>query len=127
MMMLRGCLAFAFVVLACGGETTVIDGGTDAAKKVPCWGDPRTTTNRQCTSNADCAIVDHVADCCGSIVEDGVRVDQVNAVHNAETSANAGCNVCQCMAQPTVDENGGTGGAYLAKCDPSGLCTAYAQ
>ena len=103
-----------------------IDAGTDAGKKVPCWGDPRTVTLRQCTVDSDCAIVDHVADCCGSIVEDGVRVDQVNAMHNAETAANAGCALCQCMAQPTVDENGASGGAYLAKCE-GGLCTAHAQ
>jgi hypothetical protein len=123
---MRGWLFFGFVLVACGGETTTIDGGADVVKKVPCWGDPRTTANRQCTVDSDCAIVDHVADCCGSIVENGVRVDQVNALHNEETATNAGCNVCQCMPQPTVDENGGTGGAYLAKCD-NGLCTAHAQ
>jgi hypothetical protein len=124
---MRGWISFGLVILACGGETTTIpDGGGDAAKKVPCWGDPRTTANRQCTADADCAIVDHVADCCGSIVENGVRVDQVNALHNEETTTNAGCNVCQCAAQPTVDESGASGGAYLAKCD-NGLCTAHAQ
>lgn len=123
---MRGWLFFASMIAACGGETATIDGGADVAKKVPCWGDPRTTANRQCTADSDCAIVDHVADCCGSIVENGVRLDQVNALHNEETATNAGCNVCQCMAQPTVDENGQTGGAYLAKCD-NGLCTAHAQ
>jgi hypothetical protein len=125
--MLRGLIVFAWVIVACGGETATIDGGTDAAKKVvPCWGDPRTTANRQCTADSDCAIVDHVADCCGSIVENGVRVDQVNDLHNEETTTNAGCDVCQCMAKPTVDESGQSGGAYLAKCD-TGLCTAHAQ
>ena len=123
---MRGWFVFAFVIVACGGETATIDAGTDAAKKVPCWGDPRTLANRQCTVDSDCAIVDHVADCCGSIVENGVRLDQVNALHNEETATNAGCSVCQCMAQPTVDENGQSGGAYLAKCD-NGLCTAHAQ
>lgn len=124
--MMRGLVFFAFVVVACSGETAVIDGGADVVKKVPCWGDPRTTANRQCTADSDCAIVDHVADCCGSIVENGVRVDQVNALHNEETATNAGCATCQCAPQPTVDENGQTGGAYLAKCD-NGLCTAHAQ
>ena len=123
---MRGWLWFAFVILACGGETTVIDGGVDAAKKVPCWGDPRTTALRQCTMDSECAIVDHVSDCCGSIVENGVRVDQVNTLHNDETAANAGCAQCGCAPQPTVDENGQAGGAYLAKCD-NGLCTAHAQ
>lgn len=123
---MRGLVFFAFVIVACGGETTIIDSGTPDVKKVPCWGDPRTVALRQCTADADCAIVDHVSDCCGSIVENGVRVDQVNTLHNDETAANAGCSVCQCAAQPTVDENGQSGGAYLAKCD-NGLCTAHAQ
>jgi len=123
---MRGWVFFAFIVVACGGETTVIDGGADVVKKVPCWGDPRTVALRQCTMDSECAIVDHIADCCGSIVENGVRVDQVNTLHNDETAANTGCAQCQCAAQPTVDENGQTGGAYLGKCD-NGLCTAHAQ
>lgn len=119
-------LVFA-IVAACGGETTTIpDGGKDAAKPVPCWGDARTDADRTCTVPSDCAVVDHVNDCCQSIVEQGVRADQVNLLHNAETQANAGCSVCQCMAQPTVDENGAKGGAYVASCD-NGLCTAHAQ
>src|SRR6516162_6773628 len=103
---MRGWLFFGFVLIACGGQSAVIDGGTDAAKKVPCWGDPRTLANRQCTADSDCAIVDHVADCCGSIVENGVRVDQVNDLHNEETATNAGCSTCQCAPQATVDESG---------------------
>lgn len=114
------------MVAACGGQTSSIDAGVEAGKKVACWGDARTNTDRTCTVASDCAIVDHVSDCCGSIIEQGVRLDQVNALHNAETQANAGCAVCQCLAQPTVDESDQTGGAYLASCD-NGLCTAHAQ
>ncbi len=115
-----------FVIVACGGQTTAIDGGVDAAKPVPCWGDARTNADRTCSVASDCAIVDHVSDCCQSIVEQGVRADQVNALHNAETQANAGCGVCKCLPQPTVDESGASGGAYVASCD-TGLCTAHAQ
>jgi hypothetical protein len=119
-------LAFAFLVLlACGGETSAVDAGSEAPPLV-CWADARTDTSRACTSNADCAVVDHVADCCGSLVENGVRVDQVNAVHEAELAANAGCTICKCMPNATVDESGASGGAYIASCD-NGLCTAHAQ
>jgi hypothetical protein len=117
----------AFVIVACGGTTATIDGGTDSGgKKVPCWGDARTTQDRSCTTTADCAVIDHTADCCGSLVEEGVNINQVVAVHNAEASANAGCSICKCPPMPTVDEGGASGGAYLARCDV-GLCTAHAQ
>jgi hypothetical protein len=123
---MRGFVVGALIVLACGGSSTNVDGGADTGPKIACWADPRTTADRQCATNGDCAVVDHVADCCGSIVVNGVRVDQVNAIHNAETAANAGCAVCQCAAQPTVDENGTPGLQFVASCD-TGLCTAHAQ
>ena len=123
---MRGLIFGALVVLACGGQTTNVDGGADTGPKLACWADPRTTADRQCATPADCAVVDHTADCCGSIVVNGVRVDQVNALHNAETAANAGCPVCNCMGQPTVDEAGNPGQTFVASCD-TGLCTAHAQ
>ncbi len=117
---------FAFVVAACGGQQTNIDGGIDAAEKVACWGDARTDADRACSTAQDCAVVDHVSDCCGSLVEEGVRSDEVDALHNAETEANAGCSICKCPPNTTVDESGQSGGAYVASCD-TGLCTAHAQ
>ncbi len=123
---MRGFAAVA-VVVACGGSTTgSIDAGPDVVKKVPCWGDARTVQNRTCTVNSDCAVVDHQADCCGTLVEEGVRVDQVDAVHNQETTANAPCSACGCPPAATTDESGATGGAYLASCD-NGLCVAHAH
>lgn len=123
-------LAFIIVAIAaaCGGSTANVDGGAGDAKAppVPCWGDARTDALRKCTVASDCAVVDHVNDCCGSIVEEGVRVDQVDALHNDETEANSGCATCQCMANPTTDESDQSGGAYVASCD-MGLCTAHAQ
>ena len=131
---MRRALAIAFGVLfaiiACGGSTTTIDGGTDAgmpdAKKVACWGDARTAANRMCMTNQDCAIVDHTNDCCGTIVEEGVRLDQVNNVHDEELAANAGCSQCGCPPAQTTDETGQNGGAYVASCD-MGVCTGHAQ
>ncbi len=77
-------------------------------------------------SASDCAVIAHQSDCCGTIIEEGVRDDQVDAVHNAETAANADCSLCKCPPNPTTDEEGQTGGAYVASCD-MGLCTAHAQ
>jgi len=114
-----------FVAVACGGSTVTVDAGTDAAK-VPCWGDARTSQMRQCTVQSDCAVVDHQADCCGTIVEEGVQLNQVDVVHNAETIANTGCAICKCPPGMTTDETGQSGGAYVASCD-MGLCTAHAQ
>ncbi len=114
------------VLIACGGTTTAVDAGVDSGKKVACWGDARTQSDRTCTANQDCAVVDHTNDCCGTFVEQGVRVTEVNNVINEEAAANAGCNICKCPAGQTEDENGASGGAYIASCD-DGLCTAHAQ
>jgi hypothetical protein len=78
-------------------------------------------------SSSDCAVIAHQSDCCGTLIEEGVRVDEVDAVHNAETMANAGCSLCKCPPLATTDEEGQMGGAYLASCDDTGLCTAHAQ
>jgi hypothetical protein len=113
------------VIGACGGTTTAVDAGTDAPPVV-CWGDVRTAQDRMCTGQSDCAVVAHQSDCCGTIIEEGVRDDQVDAVHDAETAANASCGLCKCVPLPTTDEEGQMGGAYVASCD-TGLCTAHAQ
>ncbi len=122
---MRGLILGAFVVLACSGQSTNVDGGADTAK-IACWADARTVADRQCAAPADCAVLDHVADCCGSIVVEGVRQDQLNAIHNTETAANSGCAGCACAPAPTVDENGTPGTTFVASCD-TGLCTAHAQ
>jgi len=118
-------LVAVLAVAACGGTTSAPDdAGPDV--KVACFADVRTSADRSCSSNADCAVIDHVADCCGSIVEEGVRGDEVDAIHDAETEANAGCPLCQCNGKPTVDETGASGTAFVASCD-TGVCTAHAQ
>ena len=119
-------LAAVACFAACGETVDTGDGGADARPDAACYSDPRTDAQRQCQTNADCAVVDHVASCCGSIVEVGIRGDQVNVFHNAETATNAGCPQCACPAAPTVDELGQQGGAYIASCD-QGLCVAHAQ
>lgn len=116
----------ALLFLACCGQTTSdVDAGGDAQKPA-CFTDLRTTATRTCQTNADCAVVDHYADCCQSIVENGVRGDQVNAIHDAENTEDQGCLNCGCPAAPTVDELGNGGQAFVASCD-NGLCTAHAQ
>lgn len=123
---MKGLISAAIAIGACGGQTaTIVDAGSDAPA-VACWGEARTNESRTCQGTGDCAVLDHVADCCGSIVVEGVRGDQVDAVHNVEIAANAGCAQCKCVAKPTVDESGNSGGAYLASCE-NGLCTAHAQ
>jgi hypothetical protein len=112
-------------VVMCGGTTTPsVDAGPDTS--IPCWSSLRTSQDRTCAANGDCAVLAHQTDCCGSIVEEGIRLDQVDAVHNAEVTANASCGACGCPPKPTVDESGNQGGAFVASCD-QGVCTGHAQ
>ena len=116
----------AIVLVACGGQTSApIDAGPDVPA-LACFADGREPADRQCSGNGDCAVLDRQSDCCGSVEVDGVRIDRVDAIHEAELSGDTGCEVCKCAPKPTADESGQTGTTFVASCD-QGVCTAHAQ
>ncbi len=121
-------LTATLLCAACGGQTAAADAGADAAsgQDAGCYGDPRADAQRQCQSAADCTVVDRVADCCGSIVKEGIRGDQASTFESTQTADNTSCKVCKCPPSPAVDELGQLGSAFAASCD-QGLCVAHAQ
>ncbi|MBX3269016.1 MAG: hypothetical protein KF729_02075 [Sandaracinaceae bacterium] len=81
---------------------------------------------RECERAADCALVEHQVDCCGSLAARGIRADEVPAFEVAEASCRAMYPACDCAARPTVadDETAGDGTrAARAEC-VSGACTS---
>jgi hypothetical protein len=80
-----------------------------------------------CDGEADCAIVLHQADCCGSRVALGVRSDQVHTFDIAEAVCVSQYPECGCAAQPTTAEDGQTAASedlIEVTCD-AGSCTTF--
>jgi hypothetical protein len=123
---MRGAIVTLGTLLLFCGQTT--PSTSDAAPEAATcsYADLRTAPERTCSTNSDCAVLQRQSDCCGTLVEEGVRADQVNPLHNALVAASAACSPCTCVPGMTVDDLGQTGGAYIATCD-MGLCTAHAH
>ena len=64
--------------------------------------------DRACSTSADCALLNHQVDCCGSEVELGVSAYGLSAAQQAERSCVAAGPFCQCVAKQTVAEDGRT-------------------
>ncbi|MBK6520670.1 MAG: hypothetical protein IPG04_42720 [Polyangiaceae bacterium] len=80
-----------------------------------------------CDGEADCAIVLHQTDCCGTRVALGVRSDQVHTFDIAEAVCVSQYPECGCAAQPTTAEDGQTAASedlIEVTCD-AGSCTTF--
>lgn len=61
---------------------------------------------KQCQKDADCAVVFHQVDCCGSLHALGVHLDAVDPFNDAEAVCAAAYPQCDCAPMPTVAEDG---------------------
>jgi hypothetical protein len=84
------------------------DAGVDAGSaKLDCTIRPSAfpAFDRSCAQAADCAVVAHQRDCCGTRVMLGIRADQVASFAAAETQCEAQYPACGCAEQtPTADD-----------------------
>lgn len=64
------------------------------------------TFDRGCEINADCSVVLHQVDCCGTNVALGIRFDGVSSFDTRETACRALFPVCDCVSQPTAADDG---------------------
>lgn len=64
------------------------------------------TFARACSVDADCAVVEHEINCCGTLVALGIRADQRAAFDAAEAICRAQYPGCGCAASPTTADDG---------------------
>ncbi len=64
------------------------------------------TVDRSCKADADCAVGAHIRDCCGSIALIGIRASERSRFDAAERACNPQGGACECVAKPTVMEDG---------------------
>lgn len=135
-----GCFVLECVdgTWACGCEpcdTTGTDdtgAGTTASETtggaVMCNGDPPQFPefDRTCAVDGDCAIVFHQLDCCGSFAAWGLNADAAKPFAEAEELCEAQLPECDCVAEPTVADDGSSGdnASILVACD-GGTCGTF--
>jgi hypothetical protein len=64
--------------------------------------------SKACSVDADCAVVLHQTDCCGTLAAVGVEDGSVDAFNEHESMCAALWPACECAAGPTSTEDGGT-------------------
>jgi len=62
--------------------------------------------DRSCAEPADCALVLHQVDCCGSLAALGISDDAAKLFSDAEAECMLQYPQCDCAAQPTVADDG---------------------
>jgi hypothetical protein len=107
----------ALLVLAgCGSPATQADGR--------CAG---RTFDRACTVAADCALLHHQLDCCGSEGVWGISAATLAAAQQAERACMAVGPVCRCAAKQPVADDGKTfpdAAALKLRCT-AGRCESF--
>ncbi len=79
---------------------------------------------RACVAPADCFVVEHQIDCCGSHLATGVSTDVVGDFGRAEALCRAQYPRCRCAARPTVADDGSVTMGVPATVDcVAGTCT----
>lgn len=133
----------AWVVLACGCSDSTGSGGAGAggadagggagatggggSAEIACDAGVFPEFGESCETEADCAIVLHQTDCCGTLVALGVRADEVHTFDIAEAVCEGQYPGCGCAAQPTTAEDGQiapSDDAIAVRCD-AGACATY--
>lgn len=64
------------------------------------------TFARACSVDADCAVVEHEINCCGTLVALGIRADRRAAFDAAEAICRGQYPGCGCAASPTTADDG---------------------
>ncbi|NUN16240.1 MAG: hypothetical protein HUU55_21645 [Myxococcales bacterium] len=85
--------------------------------------------SKTCTTKADCVVVFHVTDCCGTKAAWGIREDEQETFKAAETICVSQMPDCDCAPSPTKTDDGNT--AQLAEdayvtCD-DGQCISHSS
>jgi len=82
--------------------------------------------DKHCTAPADCAIVQHMISCCGTMIAIGLAKSDAATFAAAETDCEAGYPGCGCASQPTAAEDGRTqvDGTIQVDCVDQ-RCTTY--
>lgn len=113
-----------------GGDVPVdvpVDLVSDA-RSVSCVGADRwfPTFDRTCVQAADCVLVLHQADCCGTTLALGIGAGQQAAFDAAEAQCRAQYPLCDCAPAPTVADDGltATDPASLGVACRAGRCTS---
>jgi hypothetical protein len=91
-----------------GSSSAGTSSGGSAGEPIVCEGDGSTiaTIDKSCETSLDCVLVNHVVDCCGSILIMGINAAAVRTFQAAETQCTAGQPVCDCAPQGTNLEDG---------------------
>ena len=93
-------VALLLVLLAgCGTPSGQGDAGCDGR---------RARFDRRCSLEADCAVLHHQVDCCGSEVVLGLSAQGLAAAQQQERACVVAGPLCRCAAQETVAEDGKT-------------------
>jgi hypothetical protein len=116
---LRALLLLSLVISGCGAsspsEAESSAGSEQSTTPSPepvaltCAGDPPSDfapLRRDCTVDADCAVVRHRLDCCGSYTRLGIRADERATFDAAEAACEPTVAMCRCMARPDVASDG---------------------
>ena len=83
--------------------------------------------SRRCEMNADCALVFHLVNCCGTQVAWGIRADEVRRFEEAEAECRSQMYACGCPSFPTEADDGNTHWdhtAFAARCQEN-RCSSY--
>lgn len=87
------------------------DGGSGGdfgdASFVACWDRPIPVSKKTCTTNADCALVNHPRDCCGSVLIAAVNRAEVASINDDQIACyTAHPSFCGCAPQSSTTEDG---------------------
>ena len=103
--------------------------GTGSGGEVQCSTEPIVFPefDKSCGNEADCALVFHTINCCGTDVAWGINADEVPAFEAAEAICDSQYPGCGCPAQATEAEDGNTSwdpNDFAVQCD-GGTCMSY--
>jgi hypothetical protein len=97
-----------------GGSSTAGTGFGGTSCRLPecdgiiCEGADSTfaTIDKSCQTSTDCVLVEHLSDCCGSMLIMAINHGAEATFASAETQCNASQPVCECAPQDTALEDG---------------------
>lgn len=136
-------VGLALVLCACGSRSTSIDatpgrdgprasdgatasdGSSTQTGQLKCTGYTMPSFSKACAKAADCAIVSHQTDCCGSTRAIGVSAGEKAGFEAEENKCAATYPGCGCPAGPPVTDDGSKAlGSVSVEC-VAGSCTTF--
>ena len=112
-----------------GDTTSGTTSGTTGEPAIACGGDDPyfPEFDRICGEMADCVLVFHQLDCCGSLAALGIDADAAELFAEAEAECVTQYPQCDCAPQPTVADDGSNtpdNGLIAVTC-LNGLCLSF--